>query len=66
MKNMQDILEIHVDDIRRAEKKLQNGKAPGVDGITSEMLQYGSESMTEWLMWVVWAMEEFQKIFREG
>ena len=30
-------------------KKIRNGKAPGVDGITSEMLQYGGESVIEWL-----------------
>ena len=30
-------------------KKLKKGKAPGVDGITSEMLRFGGDSVLEWL-----------------
>ena len=32
-------LEISVEDVRKAVKKLKGGKSPGVDGITSEMLK---------------------------
>ena len=43
-------LEISVGDDRKAVKKLQGGKSPGVDGITSEMLKCGCECLLEWLM----------------
>ena len=35
--------------MRKAVKKLKKGKSPGIDGITSEMLKYGGESVIEWL-----------------
>ena len=42
-------LEISVEDVRKAVKKLKGGKSPGVDGITSEMLKCGGECLLEWL-----------------
>ena len=42
-------LEVGVEDVRKAVKKLKKGKSPGIDGITSEMLLYGGESLFEWL-----------------
>ena len=44
-----DVLEVSVEDVRKAVKKLKKGKAPGVDGITSEMLKCGGEAVLEWL-----------------
>ena len=40
-------LEISVEDVRKAVKKLKGGKPPGVDGITSEMLKCGGECLLE-------------------
>ena len=40
-------LEISVEDVRKAVKKLKGGKLPGVDGITSEMLKCGGKSLLE-------------------
>ena len=37
------LFEIYVDVVVKAVKRLEIGKAPGVDGTTSEMLQYGGE-----------------------
>ena len=42
-------LEISVEDVRKAMKKLKGGESPGVDGITSEMLKCGGECLLEWL-----------------
>ena len=42
-------IEISLQDVRKAVKKLKNGKSPGVDGITSEMLKCGGECLLEWL-----------------
>ena len=41
------MLEVSVEDVRRAVKKLKKGKSPGVDGITSEMLKCGGEAVLE-------------------
>ena len=46
-------VDINVNDVKRAVKKLKNGKTPGVDGITNEMLRYGGECMVEWLTRVI-------------
>ena len=58
--NARHMLEVSVEDVRKAVKKIKNGKAPGVDGITSEMLKYGGESVIEWLTKVC------NVCFREG
>ena len=42
-------LKIRMEDVRKAVKKLKGGKSPGVNGITSEMLKCGGESLLEWL-----------------
>ena len=42
-------LEISVEDVRNAVKKLKGGKSLGVDGITSEMLKCGGECVLLWL-----------------
>ena len=42
-------LEISVEDVRKAVKKLKGGKSPGVDWITSELLKCGGECLLEWL-----------------
>ena len=47
--NVRMQMEVTVDDVRKAVKRLKKGKAPGVDGITSEMLRFGGDSVLEWL-----------------
>ena len=42
-------LEISVEDVRKAVKKLKEGKLPGVDEITIEKLKCGGECLLEWL-----------------
>ena len=37
------------DEIRAAIKLLKNGKAPGVDRITAELLKLGEETVVQWL-----------------
>ena len=37
------------DEIRAAIKLLKNGKAPGVDKITAELLKFGEETLVQWL-----------------
>ena len=44
------VMEVSLDDVRKAVKRLKKGKSPGVDGITSEMLIYGGECVLEWLL----------------
>ena len=46
--NARYLLEVSIEDVRKAVKKIKNGKAPGIDGITSEILKYG-ESLIELL-----------------
>ena len=48
-RNARMVMELNEDDVRKAVKKLKKGKSPGIDGITSEMLKYGGESIIEWL-----------------
>merc|ERR1711921_58416 len=43
------VLEMGVEDVRKAGKKLKKGKSPGVDGITIEMLKCVCETVLEWL-----------------
>merc|ERR1712002_566357 len=43
------VLEVGVEDVRKAVKKLKKGKSSGVDVITSEMLKCGGEAVLEWL-----------------
>ena len=47
--NGNDAMEVSVEDVRKAVKKLKKGKSPGIDGITSEMLKCGGEALLEWL-----------------
>ena len=47
-------------EVERAVKMLKSGKAPGVDGITGEMLKRGGKSMIDWLQML------FEKCRREG
>ena len=45
--NARVMLEVSANDVQKAVKEIKNGKAPGIDGITSKMLKYGGESMIE-------------------
>ncbi len=36
-------------EIERAAARLKCGKAAGMDGITAEMLKYGSDTVVEWM-----------------
>ena len=47
--NQEVEVEVSIENVRKAVKKLKKGKAPGVDGITSEMLHFGGDSVLEWL-----------------
>ena len=41
------LMEVSVDNVRKAVKKLKNGKSPGIDGITREMLRWRGDSVIE-------------------
>ncbi|KAK4327054.1 hypothetical protein Pmani_002500 [Petrolisthes manimaculis] len=45
--------ELGREEIRKAIGKLKMGKAPGVDGITAEMLKYGGEVVVEWMLLII-------------
>ena len=38
------------EEVNQAIKRLKNGKAAGIDGITAEMLKYGGDVVTEWMV----------------
>ncbi|MCP5003018.1 MAG: hypothetical protein GY941_03575 [Planctomycetes bacterium] len=42
--------EIRKDEVKGAIERLKVGKAPGIDGMTAEMLKYGGEEMVEWML----------------
>ncbi len=37
-------------EVEKAIARLKCGKAAGMDGITAEMLKYGSDSVVEWML----------------
>ena len=37
-------------EVRSAIGRMQNGKSPGVDGVTAEMLKCGGKSVEEWML----------------
>ncbi len=39
-------------EIMEAIRKLKLDKAPGLDGITAEMLKYGGEIVVDWMVWI--------------
>ena len=38
------------EEISKAITRLRGGKAPGVDGISAEMLKYGGDAVVEWML----------------
>ena len=38
-RNARHLLEVSIEDVRKAVKKIKNGKVSGIDGITNEMLK---------------------------
>ncbi len=49
-------------EIMEAISKLKLGKAPGLDGITAEMLKYGGEIVVDWVMWICKLAWELSKL----
>jgi len=41
---------ILVSEVRSAIGRMRNGKSPGVDGVTAEMLKCGGKSVEEWML----------------
>ena len=42
--------EVKKAEVRKAIERLKVGKAPGIDGITAEMLKYGGDEVVEWML----------------
>jgi hypothetical protein len=42
-----------MEEVRKAVKRLKNGKAGGNDGIVAELLKYGGEGVINWLFEVL-------------
>ena len=38
------------EEVSKAITRLRGGKAPGVDGISAEMLKYGGDAVVEWML----------------
>ena len=61
--------EIGVEEMRRAVKKMKNGKAVGVCGIQVEMVKAGGYTMVQWLkeiLNVVWRSRKTPQEWRES
>ncbi len=41
---------ITYEEVNQAIKRLKNGKAAGIDGITAEMLKCGGDVVTKWMV----------------
>ncbi len=39
-------------EMMEAIRKLKLGKAPGLDGMTAEMLKYGVVIVVDWMVWI--------------
>jgi len=56
-------------EIRDAIKKLKNGKAGGIDGITAELLKADTQTTVDWLdklFRTIWEREEVPKEWKQG
>ena len=56
------------EELRIAISQLSNGKAPGEDGITAEILRLGGESVVQWLKHLadcVWCEEAVPKVWKK-
>nr|XP_046472570.1 uncharacterized protein LOC124214348 [Neodiprion pinetum] len=61
--------ELQREEIRKVIGKLRDGKAPGGDGIVSEVWRYGGEEMEQWVWKTcnrVWVGEGWREDWREG
>ena len=61
-----DELEVSVEGVRKAVKKLKKGKSPGGDEITSEMLKYRGEALLEWLTRVCKVCVSEEKVLNDS
>ena len=60
---------ISFEEVKSAINKLNSGKAPGADNITSEHVKYGGDAVIEILCWIfnqIVALEYIPGIFRTG